>query len=402
MPTYSGPFYYHQLGYLDHQRCFELLRNDIGHGAILSPESFPEKWTHLFPKTAQDYKSTGKDLWIDPQGYDPNIVRPEGSPLEGSALLQDENLSLEYNHKLLHLQASHNASSLLIPGYETNDLGANWQADTIRFAAVAVDYINEREIDKPLFSSIVVDQLLIRSPDRRLELLELLTGLKNLVDGIYLIVLNVPTFTTEVQLLIGLLDVIFRLKWQGFSVMVGYSGPWAMLGFPFGLDRFANSGLKNRQKFTPRRQEQPKGWGPPGGKQYHDYYSPKLMGFLRYPDDFRGLPQSDKTRLLSNPSSYSPPPDQDPDIVKEAKIWTRGDSYKDFSTKMHLEARQFQGLDREDRIILVRTKLDLAQQEIEALGETSGLSLSDHVFAWKEAFDTYLSEVQSDLEFEFG
>jgi hypothetical protein len=400
MYCYSGPHYFHQLGSSDHVRCLTVLREGHGAGAIISPKDFV-RYPYRLKETVEGFKSTGAQVLIDPQGYDPSTnVGEKETNLEGSAVFHDTGISEAYIDKHFRFQHEFGVTQFLTPCPETDSLGDDWQQAVSILSETGRTWLLDSGIANPLLSTIAVHGHMVRDPGRRSELLNFISDLKGVVDGIYLILGSVDAFTREVPLLIGILQVIFRLKWQGFNVLLGYCGPWAMLAFPFGLDSFANSGLKNRQSFTPWRGEQPRGWGPPGGKQYHDLYSPDLLGFVRYPDDVSQLSLSQKQTIFRRSTSYSPPETIDPSIVHASRLWRRGHSYQDFSCKMAALAREFQDLAREERIDSVRQKLSMAQTGHSSIGATLNTNRGGYIPAWREAFETYL-EQETDLGYLF-
>ena len=399
MPNYDGPVFFHQLGDMDHKRCLEMLQSGHGDGVIISPHDFSsrESWSEdLLDTYAQKFKVTNKTILVDPQGYDPVKVGERiNSPVADTAGLLDRNINALFIHQSLELQEKLGATQFLVPSTYSQPIDDIWLDVLASSCDIASQWVKNLQEPKPLLATIAIHTTEVTSQQQRRKLLNNIVTLP--VHGFYLVVADVDPSTRDIPFLTGFLELVFRLKWQGFKVISGYSGPWAMLAFPFGLDGFANSGRKNRQSFKPLdwRGEKPKGGGP---KNFYDVWSPVLLSYIRYPGDAEFLKNQNLWKRLERSSPYAPPFDRAPAEVYESKAWEQGTSFKFFSWEMWALAKEFQNLGRVDRIERVRHKLALAQNECDAVKHALSQPAGAHISAWRDAFEKYLDSVTDDLE----
>ncbi|MBZ0310438.1 MAG: hypothetical protein K8I82_30535 [Anaerolineae bacterium] len=406
---YSGPFFYHQMGHQDKNRCLKMLQARQGEGIILSPHDLVDKKIQsglldspILIKCAADYKDTDAELMIDPQSY----IYPQ-STLENSAIPLAQDSQGMLDPKLiadvinaLDKQRKMNATRYIIPSPPGQFVDSSWLSFIGGYATAAQRWADNNGDNTPLYSTILVAASEISTTETRNRLLNKIFALE--VTGFYLLISEVEPYTEDKDFLFGFLDFVFSARWNQKEVLLGYCGPWSLLGFPFGLNGFANSGAKNRQSLKIKEEQGFKRSGG-GNKHFYDLWSPELLTYLRYPHDVSLLTRQ-QSRLLFPPNSpYSPNLDKNPDEVYQTGEWKKHDSYNDFSWKMYNLAHRYQHLSRQKRIAQVHSQLSRAADHQKTLTETVK-EMRPFASIWLEAFNAYLysGTREEDLEDIFG
>lgn len=392
MAEYSGPYYYHQLGYQDHVRCLEMIEQGQGDGVILSPRDF-EQWPHKLPEYAEQYRDAGTQLLVDPQGFDPsNFVQSDGIHIQDTSAFLNREVYFPYIETSLQYQNDLNVSQYIVPCIATKSLTNEWLDVLNVFKETARDWLKYNSDEKGVLCTLAIDQSEIRTYEQRARLLDALTNFKD-IEGFYVIIGEVLPRTTDIPLIMGILDLIFRLKWQGFKVILGYCGLWSILSFPLGLDCFASSGLKNRQQFQHKDwRDKPSDRPGGGGRKFYKFWSPELLDYIRYPDDAQQFNNDDFQRIFQSQSPYSPPANRDPSVVHGAGQWKMRTSFQDYSWKLWDMTSQFRKINHlQGRIDEVRQILSNASRNQEVIGEKLAQIRGQHVQAWQSAFEQYIS-----------
>lgn len=405
MQKLPEPKYFHQLGSNEHLLGLEMLRQGFGGGAILSPRDLqrpnwsPTKITEIIPQ----YRNTERDFLVDPQAYNPNYleIRDDINLSNTKGLATYPDISPLINNEL-NLQRDYGTTRFIVPGTFTAAVSDDWLDVIRRFGEAASNWATSLNESRQLLGTVAVHTEQIRNEEIRRRLLNHLANIP--VNGFYLILGEIAPRTTDIETLIGVMDLIFRLKWLEKTVLLGYSGAWAMLAFPLGLDSFASSGIKNRQSFDPEvwRETKPKGRAGGGTKKYNDLWSAKLMDIVRYPDDAQLLSEAEFRNICTSDSPYSPPLDQRPADVSARNGWKRGASHRDYAWKMWDLAREFKDTGYQTRIAMVRAKLKEATESQFEISSKLRRQPPVYTQAWREAFETYISSIHQDLEFLYG
>ncbi len=402
MTSYSGPYFYHQLGNSDQVRCYEMLENGFGQGAILSPRDLA-RYPNKLSEYALAYLGLQVDLLVDPQVYSPSgaaLQNPQFLPQIETNDLLNPDVRLSIVTKSLEQQRALNVTKYIIPGHISEVASDEW-LDVIRdLGEGAKTWLMNQGDNRPVLATIALAPNVIYTREGRERLLNGIAGLET--DGIYLIP-TVPSQPTDDNLLYGLLDIVFRLKRHGYELLMGYTEPWVLITFPFGLDAFASSGLKNRRSFDQSDWRSKKSGG--RGPKYNRLWSPILLDNIRYPDDAEFLNSEGLLDKLSGSSPYGPPSgSSSPTEVYETKQWKYGRSLQHYAWTMCELSSSFQNKGREERVDKVRQWLSSAQAEHKLIAQKGIVlpSRGDHLKAWSRAFEDYLADVTDELGDEFN
>lgn len=405
MYEYTGPVFYHQLGYQDQRRCLEMLQNGQGAGAILSPRHLDDA---KLRECARLLIETGGKLLVDPQFYNP-VFFDEGEdyPLGlGDYTTHDLwNPSVQSSvvGRILRYESELGVSSLIVPcPYAREGITESWLDLVGGMTTAAREWLISQDESFPLLATVSVPAFAIAADEERARLLNRIVGLE--VDGFYLALESDP-FPANIDYLSGMLDIVFRLKQNRFVVILGYASYSAYLSFPFGLDAFASGGFDNRRAFSFsewERVESRKRRGP-----RDKFCSTDLLGRIVFPDEAELLYNAGLWADLDDGSPHAAVLFQGrpPSEVAAAKQWRRGESFKHYLRTCWALSEGFRGRRRDDRLQQVRRLALAAQrryQEFQQAGIRLGAdSRGGHIGSWLSAFESYVESVQPELEDEF-
>ena len=405
MYEYTGPFFYHQLGHQDEGRCLHMLQNGQGVGAILSPRHLDDNQLREY---AQLFIHTGGELLVDPQFYNPVFLDEfDDSPLGlGDYTTHDLwNSSVQHSvvGRILAYQRELGVSRLIVPTpFAREGVTESWLDLVAGMTTVAREWLITEGEDVPLLATLSVPAPITAAEDERARLLNRIVGFE--VDGFYL-ALESSLFPADTDFLSGVLDMVFRLKQNRFTVLLGYSGYWAYLCFPFGLDAFASGGFDNRRSFSFLTWEIVE--SAPRRAPRNRFCSTRLLGRISFSDEAELLHSKDLWAALDDGSPYASilfegrPPSE----VDAAGQWKRAESFKHYLWTCWCLAESFLEKPRDDRIQQVRQLASEAQSRYLAF-QQAGVrfragSQAGHIGAWVTAFENYLASVQPELEDEF-
>lgn len=375
-----------------------MLKAGHGSGAIISPRDM--KKDERLQELVTGYKATNTELLIDPQLYTSDNVQNNtelpnfdstidwAKPEVGRPILQDS----------MQRQIHFAPSRYIVPGPFTPAVTDSWLKIIRDFSEDALEMSTGNGNNGGLYATIAISANIVEHHESRLKLLNSISGLP--VDGFYL-VSDVPSQPANSTLLYGILDIVFRLKRNGFHILMGYTEPWALLTFPMGLDGFASSGLKNRRSFTQgqwRNSTANHGWSP----QFVHFWSPLLLDKIKFPHEADVLAKKGIWKQIYGESPYAMVlHDREPSNVYETKQWTKQDSFNNYSWMMCHIATQFRSLDYGNRVERVREWVQSAKVNIDQLNKI-GLGLnSKHLEVWLGAFNQYVADTGNELRDEF-
>ncbi len=400
MNVFAGPDFYHQLGHNDQNRCLSLLKDGKGAGAILSPRNIKrEDKLHEF---AVEYKSTATELIIDPQLYSSFHLNPQedASQLENTSAWADPNVGTPILKDALQRQQGLEPSKYLVPAPFASSITESWLTTVRNFVNGALEWQYVNNITHDLYSTIAISVNVLEDETARLQLLNAISGFS--VRGFYLIS-DMPSRATNPQALYGMLDLVFRLKRNGFNLLLGYTEPWAVLVFPFGLEGFASSGQKNRRVF---HQGQWRGQQKSGGSapKYFDFWSLDLLDSIRFPTDADALVRSGLWKKLYSASPHAVIfEERGPKEVFKNRQWTLRDSFDNYSVMMCQLSAKYRHLDYSARLDAVRSMVSnaqamqsqLAKHGVELRGDRKQFNI------WLETLDRYITSNRDQIMDEF-
>lgn len=406
MNEYAGPFFYHQLGHQDQRRCLEMLQNDQGAGAILSPRHLDDNKLREY---ARFFTETGGELLLDPQFYDPVFFdEREDCPLGlGDYTTYDLwNPSVQRSvvGRILGYERELGVSHLIAPcPYAREGITESWLDLVSGMTTVAREWLISEGEGTALLATVSVPAFVIAADDERARLLNRIVGLE--VDGFYL-ALESDLFPANTDFLSGILDIIFRLKQNQFLVILGYAGYSAYLSFPFGLDAFASGGFDNRRAFSFSEWEtvEPSIRHAPRDR----FCTTRLLGRIVFPDEAELLYNRGLWAALDDASPYAAVlfEGRRPSEVAAAGQWGREESFKHYLWTCSALAETFRQRSRDDRVQQVRHLASEAQIRYQQFQHAGILLRADsqggHIGAWLAAFESYLASVQLELEDEFA
>ena len=375
-----------------------------GRGAILSP-------THLSPsslrETADSFRATGKDLLFDPQMFDPrNLPQREGEPAPDLAQthdLSDINNAVATIDYYFRWQEELNVSSYLVPCPTASPFTREWIRVISRLNEQAYIWAAQNDPNRPRFSTIILPEDVLATEDTRHELLNSIVGFDTFnIEGFY-VVFEAQTLMTNVDALCGMLDFVFRLKQNQYSVLLGFADFWAMLAFPFGLDGFAGGSWQRSRAFQANqwRGEQPRG----PRRRAKRYRSSVLLADIRFPEEAELLREVGMWSELNNSSPYASGlfSGASPATIESSNGWREGISHQNTFWQFISMTDEFQPKTREERILAVRSRLNTAEEFFSraARNRRQLQNNGSHLSIWRTAFERYLFEVYDELVDEF-
>jgi len=401
MPNLPDPNFYHQLGNQDQRRCLDLLREGRGAGAILSPWNFRHEG--LLTDYASQYKQTNTELLIDPQFYTSDAARKHlgDEELDGTGAWVEKSVGDPLIRSSMEKQLSLACSKYLIPSPFAPTLTDSWLNIQRNFVDEATRWRSELGIASTAYATLPISVNIVTDDELRMKLLNSVSGLS--VDGFYLIT-DIPVRPGDPRMLTGLMDIIFRLKRNGHQVLLGYTEPWSIIMFPFGLDSFASSALKNRRSFQHGQFSRGRrsGGHPP---TFYNFWSPIILDSIRFPDEAEAL---QGVGLWSRVYDTSPFADRlnnaSPRRLFIEKGMTQTDVHNNYSVMMCEIAKRFRNSDHDERIEIVREWISSARAFRDQMTRR-GVVLRDTpppYDVWSQALEYYLSTMKDDLEDEFG
>lgn len=403
MSPYSGPYFFHQLGNQDRERCLELLQDDIGSGAIFSPRHMKGK---VWKTTVAEYRLPNKELLVDPQYYDLSSFQAAANndlSVGSTGDLVNDQVAAKTVAETLGQQRALGATKYLLPCKWAETYTERWLATLESFAEAARNWCTQNADTTPILSTIAISSNIVQDEETIQSLLNDLVALD--VEGFYLVV-NVDEKLSPgtLKLLRNLLGMVFALKRNSYYVLLGYCDYWAMLAFPFGVDAFAAGGWENRRTFKPTQETFDR---PKDQMQRQVKYSSRfLLGRVVFPFEAEVLNEQGIWNDLRDVSPYSPHFDGlSPSEVSAAKLWREGDSFRHYLWTMHQLAEEFRGLSLPERVGLVRRRLNLAADMHTRIYQKLGVSLKSdgrYIEAWREAFESALGDLKGRLMEEFG
>jgi hypothetical protein len=247
---YNGPFFYYQLGHQDQTVARDFLQDSIGQGVILSPRHLK---VNKLENYIADFQSANAEICIDPQLYNPRFEHKEGynfgDAIDSTIAIEKSDVQEVMVNGSLNFQLARGVSKYIIPSPYTNQLTSGW----MQVVSSVVDYAkkwrrdNHQELDLLLTISIAAP--ILESDETRVDLLNFLTSLE--VTGFYIVIGRTGETVAPANsaFLTGLMDLVFRLKQNQYTIIHGFTSYYAILLFPLGLDGFATGGFKNRRLF---------------------------------------------------------------------------------------------------------------------------------------------------------
>jgi hypothetical protein len=398
---YNGPFYYHQPGTNQHNRAYDLLYSNMGDGVIVTANEKREKPLESLIRKCH---AISKPVILDVPQYDPNTFNAPGQQA-GSELLLDPAIRIDYVRHALERQHKANASTYIIPNFETFSISQSWFQIMRALAETASEWINTNGDDEcEVFLTIAVPSTDIANSERRQALLNQMISLRKLVHGFFINVTDIPLFEVDETLLRNLMHLVFRLKWQEFKIILSKAGPWVPLMFPLGLDIFGNDGFQSQQQVRTHRVEPRKGGRP---LTYVPVWSPSAMSYIRYPDDaqslYSSLPPSEMQNIWGRNSVFAPPIDRDPDDIYSSGKYRQPRRLNHFSADMAQMAQRYRGLGLYQRIEAVQHQVMDALKTEQEIGKMLGTpNRGREKTTWLATFNRFIEDNQSDLEELFG
>ncbi|MAS33564.1 MAG: hypothetical protein CL610_06130 [Anaerolineaceae bacterium] len=398
---YNGPFYLHQPGYGDFSRVSKLLNEGVGDGVVVFADAAKRTSEKKFPEYLAAFRSSGKQMFIDTEQYDPAFIGAEVNP-DGSKALLDFDVCHQYVASSLALQHDNQCNGYIIPNVETSTLSPSWYELTRVLCATSTNWIDKHGDGKlPLMLTIAVPAGFIADAESRLELLNHLTWLKSFVRGYYINLIDVPEILTDTRLIHGLLDMVFRLKRQKVDIVFARVGGWVPTLFPLGLDYFANGSTKSLQRFQSKRD--PRKTGGSGPVNYVNIWSPLTMSYVKYPEEadvlHKELSQDQLQRLYGTDSGYAPPVDRKPESVFYSKGYNQPRRLNHFSATQARLANQYRGRSFSDRIVAVEKTLSEAYRNDQELGKLfNNPNRGQEKKIWLDTFNRFVEENRFDLE----
>lgn len=397
---YKGPFYYHQPGTNQHTRTVDLMKQGIGDGVIIPVKTIRKSSDKTFSQFVQDSHATQKAVLFDVEYYDP-LDFSQGTSQEGSRILNSPNMRGEYISTGLKLQHELNTSAYIIPNFETESVSPTWYQSLDGLCIDSCEWIASRgNVGLPKYLTIAIPASYLINQSNRALLLNKLTTLKNYIDGFYITIIGIPETLNDALLFRGLLELVFRLKWQQFDVVFGKVGAWVLTLFPLGLDTFGNGGFKSDQVARSRRQSPKKGGGP---VKYDNVWSDDSMSYIRFPDDAAQMHNQfsldEKKQIYGERYGFAPPVDRNPEDVYRSKGYGQRPRLNSFSASMAGMAKDFRGLSLNERIAAVDTKLKKAinlESKIGKVLTTENRGREKQI--WLDGLHQYLNEVRDDIE----
>lgn len=398
---YKGPFYYHQPGSRQHKRTGELLEIGIGDGVII-----PVKTTRkVSDKTLENFiekcQGIGKSLLLDTENYNPEEFITS-NPEDGSKILLESKVRNQYIQESLAIQHLSNCSGYIIPNFETTSVSPSWYSILTELSRSANEWIAKNgNTELPKYLTLAIPSSDIIDPDNSKELLNNIISLKQYVDGFYINIIGIPEILIDYNLYRSLLNLVFKLKWQEFGIILSKAGPWIFTMFPLGLEIFGSGGFKSQQTVKSKREvDSSGGWG---GSKFDNVWSPESLSYIRYPDDavkiHEDFSEDEKKKLYGSKYGYAPPVDKNPDNVYRSKGYKQKPRLNNYSASMAGLANDFQNLTLNERISSVQNKLRASYEAEQKIGS----SLRDdnrgsEKLIWLEVFEKYVDYVREDLE----
>lgn len=401
MMTLPDPNFYHQLGNHDQIRCLNLLRDGRGAGAILGSWSF--RHNDLLSKYAKDYKATQTEVLIDPQFYTSDAARKHlnNQQLDSTNAWAERSVSDPLLRATMEKQHSLDSSKYLIPSSFANALSDSWLEAQRNFVDESIRWKRELNTTLTSYATLAISVNIITDDELRRKLLNSISGLQ--VDGFYLVT-DIPVRANDIRMFIGLIDIIFKLKRNGYQILLGYTEPWSVIMFPFGLDAFASSALKNRRSFQQKHFSREKS---SGGRQpnFYNFWSPVILDSIRFPDEAEDLQRAGLWSKIYQDSPFADILGNiSPRQLHSQKKIKSADFSNNYSVMMCEIAKKFRQSTYKERLEIVREWVSSAKAFREQMARRD-VMIRDSPLSydiWLQALNYYSTYMQDDLEDEFG
>lgn len=406
---FDEPTYLIQFGYSGQTLVRRAMEDDYADGVILSPSDYGYRDTISL---GSDVNRKGGTVLFDPQYYIPRTERPAsetypyfkesgGDDFETVVVTNPTNRR-KLCEQIWEVQDSIGVDAYLTPARFLDTFSDTklhqWEVLTRTF----IDVVNEKDPETPIFASLPVAGASISDDEQRSKLLDMITKVN--VTGFYVSV-EYPQYRRNplfgVEEVKSYLDLLKNLRYNWYDVILGHSDQIAHLAFGLGINAFASGHYKNTRAFdTDRWIPQDSGGGSSG---VYWYYSDPIMEEMQVEQDLQALYDSNSFSIeklrLKNP--YSPFEQELFIRAPEDPEWTyKNDSWDHYVWSCHQIAKEYTGLNLEERIMLTKDNLRNAAEiysEIEdAVGPRDNIQ-SEIYSDWKIAFQSVLTERDKDV-----
>lgn len=403
MSGYCGPVFFYQLGHQDQTCVQEMLEAGFNQGLIMSPKHLT---IDKFAKHSENFCKLTDNVIIDPQGYNPQFTHSEGYPGYPALRTIGDLITPDVENEvrnILGFQLKHGNSFIIVPYPYRQQITKKWLRGLKLSAEIANRWKQDTAIDREMLVSVPLSASALIDSSTRYELLDYLVTLR--VKGFYL-TCEAPRdqlLPDSEEYLIGLMDLVFRLKQHDFYLIFGYSSYESLLLFPFGLDCYASGGFDNRRRFDFSEWE-PNDEESTGGPPAVKFWDEKLLDYVRFPDDALLLQTYSLWGRLASESPFSSQLFSGSDLTAIAGEWKRKASWKHYYYTCNSLANEFVNLEYKQRINRVYEILDRAidfHQNV-AKQRVPLQRRSSHPSVWKTAFTKYIQSVERELLFRFA
>lgn len=370
-----------QMGYSGRPFAQQAIEKKYAEGVILSPSDFDKEKNKEIAISIQNLGGIVlfDNHWYDPRSkrvklYDYTYFNEYGGNGYTTETITDDKVKNEFCSCVLTHQDELKVDAYISPGGYID----SWSEKKIKQYCDLVKTFIKCKIkegrDIPCFAGLSISNKVIVDPDNRKKLLDYITGLK--CDGFYLSfeVLDGEGYPlTRSADVLSLTNFVYKIKKNGYYVIMGHSHHISYLLLCAGIDGFATGHYKNLRSFDIKRWDiERRG----GRNPALNYFSNPLLNDLRVESDLEFLYQSefDINQIRSN-SPY------EEKLFKESPSysnWTLRESWDHYLWCCNDLLNSLKGKNTLERISNVENKIKSAKKLYdECLNEIGILSEPD-------------------------
>lgn len=391
---------WHQCGWQSQTIASEMLAQNVGVGAILSPKSL------ALPK-AEEYASTyhghGAHVLIDPQFYVPDFTNER---------MESYQITAEFRTSVQKLHAI-SEKNLSILSTQIEQMNISIQADGVIAPAIVYEAgdtkiidLNKRlfyaakkagdSIGVPTYATVVLGASVAASESAISDILSEVTSLE--ADGWYY------AFQFDNERIPSETNSIFRccaggitLACTGKPVLHAYAGPMGLLSFCFGATGAAVGQFQNLWRFDPRNFQPSEDSQGGGGKHPPRFFSSTLWGTVVHPDETSMLSTELRNKIItSSPFTGAGP-------TKPPQNWSNHDANKHLVHTICTKLKEH-ATNTKARAICIDSQKILANAVVLYTEvRKQGIFLKDksdtYQRNWRQAIEHLLKERKEDFDF---
>lgn len=397
---YNGPYYYIQPNNNQHKRCLELVYNKTADGALLLSDKIkPEK---ILKDFTPQYLSSGLPTLTDFTQYSPENLPEIFSSSYETEQLHDVSIRHRYVELSLSKQHELKTTGYIIPNLESKSVNKAWFQSTSMLASTGQEWIAKYgDSSKPVWLSVSIASHDLTNEEHRRGILNTLSYARRDVRGVYLSIIGINHNTDDSSLLSSLMEFIYGLKLQRFSIILSGGGSWIPITFILGLDIFSNDAFFTAQKLESRRDLRSKkpGFGRP---KYWNVWSPILLSYIRYPDDAELIKAIDGDvglrRILGTHTGYAPSSNATPTEIYTGKKYEQSDRLNHFCADFASMAKSYRKLNTlNERFLYLEQQLNTAIIEEKRIGSLLAKPRGKEKEVWLRCVNSFVEKYRDEL-----